>query len=119
MQATRLYDREEQKEYDHAARVEKILPGVSQTYRPPRNEITMPSQKSKDVARVRQEVVRENRLARFWRETLAELRKVVWPTREQAINLTIIVVVTVIAMSTFLGVIDFFLTQAVRLILAR
>lgn len=79
----------------------------------------MPTQKGKEVARVRQEVARENRLARFWRETIAELRKVVWPTRDQAINLTIIVVVTVLAMSAFLGVIDFFLTQAVKLILAR
>lgn len=71
------------------------------------------------MARPRQEVVRENRVTRFWRETIAELRKVVWPTRDQAINLTIIVVVTVVAMSAFLGVIDFFLTQLVRLILAR
>ena len=79
----------------------------------------MPGQKGKDVARARQEVVRENRIARFWRETVAELRKVVWPTRDQAINLTLIVVVTVVAMSAFLGVIDFFLTQLVKLFLTR
>lgn len=79
----------------------------------------MPAQRGREVARPRQEVVRENRVTRFWRETIAELRKVVWPTRDQAINLTIIVVVTVVAMSAFLGVIDFFLTQLVRLILAR
>ncbi len=79
----------------------------------------MPSQKGKDVAKVRQEVMRENRLARFWRETVAELRKVVWPTREQAINLTLIVVVTVVAMSAFLGAVDYILTQIVRLIVTR
>ncbi len=76
-------------------------------------------QKGKDVARARQEVAPENRLARFWRETIAELRKVVWPTRDQAINLTVIVVVTVIAMSAFLGLIDLMLTNLVRLIIAR
>ncbi len=76
-------------------------------------------QKGKDVARVRQEVARENRLARFWRETIAELRKVVWPTRDQAINLTIIVIVTVVVMSAFLGVIDIMLTNLVRLIITR
>jgi preprotein translocase subunit SecE len=119
MQAARLYYRKEQKEHDCAAGVEKVLPVLSQAYRPPRNKVTMPSQKGKDVARVRQEVIRENRLARFGRETLAELRKVVWPTRAQAVNLTIIVVVTVVAMSSFLGVIDLVLTAAVRLILAR
>lgn len=79
----------------------------------------MPSQKGREVARARQEVVRENRAVRFWRETVAELRKVVWPTRDQAVNLTLIVVVTVVAMSAFLGVIDFFLTQLIKLILAR
>ncbi len=76
-------------------------------------------EKGKDVARARQEVARENRLARFWRETLAELRKVVWPTRDQAINLTVIVIVTVVAMSAFLGVIDLMLTNIIRLIIAR
>ncbi len=63
--------------------------------------------------------MRENRLARFWRETIAELKKVVWPTRDQAVNLTIIVIVTVVAMSAFLGGVDFILTQIVRLIVAR
>ncbi len=76
-------------------------------------------EKGKDVARARQEVARENRLARFWRETLAELRKVVWPTRDQAVNLTIIVVLTVLAMSAFLGVIDLMLTNLVRLIIQQ
>jgi preprotein translocase subunit SecE len=71
------------------------------------------------VTRARQEVARENRLSRFWRETVAELRKVVWPTREQAINLTIIVVVVVTAMSAFLGTIDYILAQLVKLILLR
>ena len=71
------------------------------------------------MAKARQEVMRENRLARFWRETVAELKKVVWPTRDQAVNLTIIVIVTVIAMSAFLGGVDYILTQIVRLIVAR
>ncbi len=64
-------------------------------------------------------VQRENRLARFWRETVAELRKVVWPTRDQAINLTVIVVATVVAMSAFLGAVDYILTQIIKLIVTR
>ena len=76
-------------------------------------------EKGKDVARARQEVARENRLARFWRETISELRKVVWPTWEQALNLTIIVVVTVAVMSGFLGVIDIMLTNLMKIFLAR
>ena len=51
------------------------------------------------------EVKRENRIARYSRETWAELKKVNWPTREEATNLTVVVVVTIIAMSLFLGII--------------
>jgi preprotein translocase subunit SecE len=73
----------------------------------------------KKQARMTQEVQPENRFVTFYRETMAELRKVVWPTREQAINLTIIVVVVVVAMSIFLGGIDVILTQILRFLLDR
>jgi preprotein translocase subunit SecE len=73
----------------------------------------------KKQARLTQEVQPENRFVHFYRETTAELRKVVWPTREQAINLTIIVIIVVLAMSLFLGGIDAVLTQVMRLILIR
>jgi preprotein translocase subunit SecE len=73
----------------------------------------------KKQARMTQEVQPENRFVTFYRETMAELRKVVWPTREQAINLTIIVVVVVVAMSIFLGGIDVILTQILRFLLER
>jgi preprotein translocase subunit SecE len=65
------------------------------------------------------EVQKENRVMHYFRETRAELRKVVWPTREEAINLTIVVVVTIVAMSAFFGVIDYFLTGLFRFLLAR
>jgi preprotein translocase subunit SecE len=55
----------------------------------------------------------------YFRETRAELRKVVWPTRDEAINLTVVVVVTIIAMSAFFGVIDYILTALFRFLLAR
>ncbi len=65
------------------------------------------------------EVQKENRIAQYVRETRAELRKVVWPTREEATNLTIIVVATIVAMSAFFGVIDYLLTALFRFLLAR
>ena len=65
------------------------------------------------------EVQKENRLMQYLRETRAEMRKVVWPTREEATNLTIIVVVTIIAMSAFFGVVDYLFTALFRLLLAR
>jgi preprotein translocase subunit SecE len=73
----------------------------------------------KKQARLTQEVRPDNRIVHFYRETSAELRKVVWPTREQAINLTIIVIIVVVAMSLFLGGIDAVLSQVLKIILVR
>jgi preprotein translocase subunit SecE len=47
-----------------------------------------------------------NAIVHFYRETVGELRKVAWPTREDAWNLTLIVLVVLVAMSAFLGAID-------------
>jgi preprotein translocase subunit SecE len=47
-----------------------------------------------------------NAIFRFYRETVGELRKVSWPTREEAINLTFIVVLVLVAMAILLGGID-------------
>ena len=49
---------------------------------------------------------RENAIQRFFRETIGELRKVSWPTREEAINMTIIVLVVMTTVSLFLWMID-------------
>lgn len=65
------------------------------------------------------EAPKENRIVQYIRETRAELRKVVWPTREEAINLTAIVVGTIIVMSAFFGVVDYILTQLFRLLINR
>ncbi len=65
------------------------------------------------------EAPKENRIVQYLRETRAELRKVVWPTREESINLTAIVVGTIFAMSVFFGVIDYVLKQLIGFLLAR
>ncbi len=62
---------------------------------------------------------KENRLQRTFRETIAELRKVVWPTRDEAVRLTGIVVAVVVAMSAFLGAVDYFFAQVARFLLTR
>jgi preprotein translocase subunit SecE len=68
---------------------------------------------------VARETPKENRIVQYFRETRAELRKVVWPTREEATNLTAIVVVTIIVMSIFFGAVDYLLTQLFRLLITR
>lgn len=47
-----------------------------------------------------------NAISRFVRETVGELRKVSWPTRAEAINLTIIVLIVMVATSIFLYTVD-------------
>lgn len=43
-----------------------------------------------------------NRLAEYFREARAELRRVTWPTREEALNLTWIVLVVTVVMAILL-----------------
>lgn len=50
----------------------------------------------------------------YLRDTRAELRKVTWPTRQEAWNLTLIVLGAVIAMSIILGIADFIFAEIMR-----
>ncbi len=43
----------------------------------------------------------------YLRETIGELRKVHWPTRTEARNLTLVVMAVTFAMAAFLGLFDF------------
>jgi preprotein translocase subunit SecE len=52
-----------------------------------------------------------NRFQRYIRETMGELRRVTWPTRQEAINLTIIVLIVTFSMSALLGVLDYIFSQ--------
>ena len=49
---------------------------------------------------------RENRVTTFLRDTFEELRKVVWPTPAELYRYTIVVIVTVIVISSFIGAVD-------------
>lgn len=46
-------------------------------------------------------------LITYLKETRAELRHVTWPTRQQTINYTIIVIAISIVTGLFLGILDF------------
>ncbi|MDD2695373.1 MAG: preprotein translocase subunit SecE [Anaerolineales bacterium] len=56
-------------------------------------------------------------IKRVFRETIGELRKVTWPTRREATNLTIVVLIVVASMSALLGFLDFVFSQLFALIL--
>ncbi|MGW1027027.1 preprotein translocase subunit SecE [Streptomyces sp. NPDC002577] len=54
------------------------------------------------------------RLALFYRQVIAELRKVVWPTRSQLTTYTTVVIVFVVIMIALVTVIDYGFNQAVK-----
>jgi preprotein translocase subunit SecE len=49
----------------------------------------------------------------FLRETQFEMRKVVWPTREETLRTTLVVIIVVILLSAVLGLIDVLLKWAI------
>jgi len=48
----------------------------------------------------------DNRLTRYFKETWYELKKVSWPTRREAINLTGMVVAVTVFLAIVLGLMD-------------
>jgi preprotein translocase subunit SecE len=48
----------------------------------------------------------ENAIVAYLRETWFELKKVSWPTRSEAINLTVIVIVVTTFLALVLGILD-------------
>ncbi|MFF7182119.1 preprotein translocase subunit SecE [Streptomyces sp. NPDC008121] len=54
------------------------------------------------------------RLALFYRQIVAELRKVVWPTRSQLTTYTTVVIIFVVIMIGLVTVIDYGFQEAVK-----
>ena len=62
---------------------------------------------------------RESGVQRFYRDTRSELRKVVWPTRDQAVNLTVLVVCASVAVGVVLGGCDLLFAQLFKMLLGQ
>jgi preprotein translocase subunit SecE len=69
------------------------------------------------VAKSKKTPKKQGRIRRFYRETVAELRKVTWPTWPEARRLSAIVVVVIFLMAMFLTVFDYIFTELFKLIL--
>ena len=62
-------------------------------------------------------VKKDNFIVKYFKETRAELKKVTWPTRQEALNLTLIVVTFTIFMAALLGIIDYIFAWVFGLII--
>jgi preprotein translocase subunit SecE len=56
-------------------------------------------------------------IRKYFTETIGELRKVHWPTREEALFLTRIVIIVVVIMSILLGSLDFLFSKAIGMLI--
>src|SRR5690606_7879433 len=70
---------------------------VDEAGEPVRQRRTPPAQPTKEE---------RTKPAQFFKEVRGELRKVAWPTREETIRYTVIVLVAIIVLTTLIGVLD-------------
>jgi preprotein translocase subunit SecE len=61
--------------------------------------------------------IRNNRIVEFLQDTWFELKKVSWPTRSEAVNLTIIVAAVTTFLALILGILDWIFSTAFGLLL--
>ena len=52
-------------------------------------------------------------LTQFAREVRSELRKVVWPTRSETTNYTVVVIITIVAITAIVAGLDWIFSQSV------
>jgi preprotein translocase subunit SecE len=55
----------------------------------------------------------------FARESIAEARKVVWPTRKETIQTTVIVLILVVVVAVFLALVDYGFLRMVKMLMGR
>jgi preprotein translocase subunit SecE len=59
------------------------------------------------------EVLRMKKMIAFFQDSYAELRKVVWPSREEVGSSTKVVLISVAIFSAVLGIVDFLLVRGI------
>lgn len=56
-------------------------------------------------------------IASYFRESVAEIKKVTWPTRREAVNHTLLVIGISVALAAFFGALDYLLTVGLQALL--
>jgi len=60
----------------------------------------------------------DNRLTRYFKETWYELKKVSWPTRREALNLTLMVIAVTTFLAIVLGLMDWLFKSGLALLVS-
>jgi preprotein translocase subunit SecE len=56
------------------------------------------------------------RLTRYFNDVKAEMKRVVWPNRPEIVNMSLVVIVTLIVMVLYVGSLDFLSQNAITLL---
>ena len=99
------------KQGEVSVRAEK--PRQPEKAKPVAPKATKPADKDRD-----DKPKQPNAIARWYRETVGELRKVSWPSTQETWKLTRIVLIVMFVMSAVLGILDFLFSKAISLLLA-
>lgn len=60
-----------------------------------------------------------NRIKNYINGSVEEMKKVTWPTKKETYNYTILVIAISIAMSLFLGLLDFIFSKGLEVLINR
>ncbi|MFA5143826.1 MAG: preprotein translocase subunit SecE [Candidatus Omnitrophota bacterium] len=60
-----------------------------------------------------------NKVTGFFKDIKLEMSKVSWPTKDELIGSTIVVIVSLAVLSLFIGICDLFLSKIVNVIMTR
>ncbi len=53
------------------------------------------------------------KIAKFFRQVKSEMKKVNWPTRNELSSFTLVVLITVIVLISFIGIVDLLLSNII------
>ncbi|MBO4388518.1 MAG: preprotein translocase subunit SecE [Spirochaetales bacterium] len=56
------------------------------------------------------------KIVKYFKECVAEMKKVVWPTRQYVVKSTGVVIVSAVFFAAFLGLVDFLLLKGLELL---
>ncbi len=60
-----------------------------------------------------------NKLTKYIKESVAEMKKVTWPTKKETYNYTLLVIGISLAVALFLGVLDYIFTQGFQFLVIK
>jgi len=60
-----------------------------------------------------------NKITTYFKESVAEMKKVTWPTKKETYNYTLLVIGISLGVAIFLGLLDYIFTQGFQLLIAR